>query len=325
VELIVAALQLESRDGDLEGNLARAEPFIAQAAAAGARLVCLPELYPSGYVFDESLWKVAEPPEGPTVRWLGEQARRHGITVGTSFVESDGQTFRNAFVLVNADGVLGRIYKRTVAYYENYVTAPGASAHVISTPLGRIGVGICFENTRAFLSHELAEQDADLLLQPHSAPHLPTWAPAFARRIHERALTRAPVLYAQALGIPCVLSNKCGAFDSPRPEFPYGRFRSPFLARSRIVDSDARLVAAAGEGEQALVAKVTLAPERKTRRPVPSHGHWVVDAPGLALRHMDRVADRGARSLAHNPRVVTAAAAVLSEARRVERLTPAAR
>jgi N-carbamoylputrescine amidase len=314
--LTVAALQLESRDGDVEGNLRRAERHVAEAAAQGAKLICLPELYPSGYLFDESAWQAAEPAEGPTVRWLCAMAAKHDVTIGTSFLECDGRTFRNAFVLANAGGVLGRVYKLAVAFYENYAMEAGTSPHVIATPLGRIGVGICFENTRAFLSEELAKLDADLLLQPHSAPDLPRWAPAFAHRIHARALTQAPVLYAQHMGIPCVLVNKCGEVDAARPAFPYGRYRAPFLARSRIVDSDAKVLVQAEHEERTLVATVTLDPSRKTRKPVPAHGPWVVEAPGFALRYMDSVGERGAKAYAKNPRVATEAAAVLSSGKR---------
>ena len=84
MERCVAAVQMVSRDHDVEGNLERAVPFVEDAKARGAELVCLPEFLPSGYRFDESVWEVAEAPDGTTVQWLERHARRLGLWIAAA-------------------------------------------------------------------------------------------------------------------------------------------------------------------------------------------------------------------------------------------------
>lgn len=54
MELTVGAIQMESNNRDIDGNLDRALPLVEQAAGRGATLICLPEFLPSGYFFDET-------------------------------------------------------------------------------------------------------------------------------------------------------------------------------------------------------------------------------------------------------------------------------
>jgi N-carbamoylputrescine amidase len=87
--LTVAALQLNSANDDVAGNLARAVPHLEAAASAGARLILLPELYSSGYVFERGLWRAAERlADGPTRTWLSAHAARLGAHIGTTILEA---------------------------------------------------------------------------------------------------------------------------------------------------------------------------------------------------------------------------------------------
>jgi N-carbamoylputrescine amidase len=89
----VAALQIESQHGCIEANHNHAVPFIEKASQAGAQLVVLPELFPTGYIPNETLWDVAEPIEGPTATWLKKTSKRLGIYPGAGLVETDGRDF----------------------------------------------------------------------------------------------------------------------------------------------------------------------------------------------------------------------------------------
>jgi N-carbamoylputrescine amidase len=96
--------------GDVQKNLARAPAFVEEAAAKGAQLVLLPELMPGGYTLTEEIWNTAEPFDGTTTRWLRQLGRQLGIYVGTSFLETDGEDFFNAFVLATLKGeIAGRV------------------------------------------------------------------------------------------------------------------------------------------------------------------------------------------------------------------------
>ena len=97
--LRVAAVQVESRDFDVLGNLRRAESLVADAGERGAELVLCPELMAAGYIYDAALWDAAEPRGGPTEAWLARMARRHGIYIGASYLEASGDDFFNTFTL----------------------------------------------------------------------------------------------------------------------------------------------------------------------------------------------------------------------------------
>ena len=307
MKLTVAAIQMESRNQDIEGNLERALPLVEQAAGLGASLICLPEFLPSGYIFDESIWEVAETSHGRTVQWLAEHAGRLNVTLGTSFIEAAGDGFRNVFVLMGPDREYGRVWKQDVALFENYYMEGVAGPHMIQTPFGRIGVGICYENLRAFLSPLLVEHDADMVLQPHSCPALPRFVPSWGKRFFENEIRDTARKYAAGLGIPAVFVNKCGPFDSPTPMFPHFRLRAPFAGFTAIADSDGRVLGQAEAGPAVLVHEVNLDPARKTRRPLPSEGMWAIRAPALSLRYMEFVDQRGKAAYTKNRNRIAAA------------------
>jgi N-carbamoylputrescine amidase len=302
VELVIGAIQMESRNHDVIGNLGRALPLVEQAVDREASLVCLPEFLPSGYIFDESAWEAAEKSHGPTVQWLAEHARRLNVTLGTSFVEGTGDGFRNTFVLVGPEGEYGRVYKQDVAVYENYFMEGAAGPHIIETPFARVGVGICYENTRSFLSPLMVEHDADILLQPHSCPSLPSFMPRWMRDPYDDIVRDTPRNYAEGLGIPVLFVNKCGPFHSPTPMFPYLPFRAPFAGLTAIADSDGQVLMQADKDPTVLVATVHLDPDRKTRRPLPARGNWVIEAPRVILWYLEFVGKRGRLSYEKNRR-----------------------
>ena len=133
----LAAVQLRSLPGQAEANRWHAMPFIEQAAARGAGLVVLPELFSCGYVANRAIWDMGEAREGGTARWLAATAARLGIYLGAGVAESDGSGFFNVFILAGADGqIAGRACKASA---EANVFRRGRHDHLIATSIGRIG------------------------------------------------------------------------------------------------------------------------------------------------------------------------------------------
>jgi predicted amidohydrolase len=112
VPLRVAAVQHDIVWEDRDATLARLEPTVAAAAAAGAQLVLLPETFAVGFSMDTA--RIAEPTDGPTADWLAAQAAAHALWIGGSVVERAAGSERpaNVFVLAGPDGERHRYAKR---------------------------------------------------------------------------------------------------------------------------------------------------------------------------------------------------------------------
>jgi len=277
----VAAVQMESKNGLVEANLEHATPLVDQAAREGAKLVLLPEFMPTGYIFTTAIWDGAEPSNGLTVQWLKTNSKRLGIWLGTSFLEAEGEHFFNTFVLATPDGrEAGRVRKQTVAAFEAFFTKDGPGPHVMDTELGKIGVGICYENQLSYIPQIMHRESADLLLMPHSYPII-------AQMI--LSLGELGLWYARLLGIPSIVCNKCGYWQAAYPGLPFYKAESHFPGLSTIVDSDGSIKAQLKGEERVIVADVALEPGRKTCQAPQGHGRWADN--GKWLRNGARVVE----------------------------------
>ncbi|MCU1373785.1 MAG: Nitrilase/cyanide hydratase and apolipoprotein N-acyltransferase, partial [Actinomycetia bacterium] len=105
----VAAVQHDICWEDRDATLAHLDPLVAQAAAAGARLVVLAEMFAVGFSMDPD--RVAEPSDGPTVAWLVDRAAAHGVWLAGSVPERGEGRPRNVLVVAGPDGTVHRYAK----------------------------------------------------------------------------------------------------------------------------------------------------------------------------------------------------------------------
>ncbi|MCH8959673.1 MAG: carbon-nitrogen hydrolase [Proteobacteria bacterium] len=157
-------------------NLERSVAGIRQAAADGAKLVLLQELHGSVYFCQKEETKtfdLAEPVPGPTSELLGKLARELGIViVGSVFEKGAAGVFHNTAVVLNPDGNLAGIYRKThipddPGYAEKFYFTPGdLGIHAIDTPVGRLGVLVCWDQWYPEAARLMALDGAQLLLYP---------------------------------------------------------------------------------------------------------------------------------------------------------------
>ncbi len=287
--LRVAAVQMPSRLGQIVENLALAAEFASQAVDSGAQLILFHELMPGGYAWDDSAWASAEPTNGRTTRWLSEQSSRLGVWLGTSFLEACGEDFWNTFVLTGPDGAeAGRVRKQFPSMFEARTFRGEPSAHYIDTPLGRIGVGICFDSHTAVVANALVVADVDLVLAPHCycVPRRTSRSVSQAdidRLV--RNLGEIAPLYAKTLGIPAIVTNRVGDWDVPKGA------RFVFPGQATIADSDGTVLGRLEAAEGVLIADVQLDPSRKTHMAPKAHSRWIY--PGPAGRELLRALECG--------------------------------
>jgi len=166
----VACIQMEPHVGATRDNLDKSVALIEQAAADGARLVVLPELCNSGYVFESraEAFSLAEPvPGGETTQRWSEIARRRGLILVAGIAERSGDALYNAAVVIGPVGHIGTYRKNHLWGIENLFFEPGdLGMPVWKTPVGRIAVAICYDLWFPELFRLAALQGADILCLP---------------------------------------------------------------------------------------------------------------------------------------------------------------
>jgi len=173
----VAVHQLAPVIGDLDGNRALALAAIDAAAAAGARIVVLPELIACGYVFRDAAEArtLAEPVAGPTLAGWAERAAAHELVVVGGFAEDggDGRLYNSAAV-IDASGIRAVYRKAHLWDRESLVFTPGEEAPaVVDTPHGRIGAMVCYDLEFPEWVRLAALAGAELLCVPTNWPREP--------------------------------------------------------------------------------------------------------------------------------------------------------
>ncbi|GAA4563759.1 nitrilase family protein [Planotetraspora kaengkrachanensis] len=144
----MAVAQLALQVGRAEENRAAASAAVVEAAAAGARLVVLPELVNSGYVLSgpAEARALAEPVDGRTVSEWARLARAHDLVIVGGFCELAGGRVGNSQAMVDAGG-LRAVYRKVHLWdAEQDVFVPGEDpAPVVDTVIGRVAMMVCYD------------------------------------------------------------------------------------------------------------------------------------------------------------------------------------
>lgn len=280
--LRVAAVQMDCKAGDVPSNLKKAQRHIEDAASLGAKLVLLPELMPSGYMATEEIWEYAQTIDGLIVEWAMDLAQRLGVYIGFSFLEAEGEEFFNAFILVSPEAKLcGRVRKNPPASIEAYFYRGWTDSHIIETDIGRIGIGICYENLLYSQICELYEGNVDLVLSPAAAGRPKVFLPGDVNRF-EKMLVGARSIYAKMLAVPVIVANRVGLLETELPGgLPY--LESSFPGLSSIVDGDGIIKAELGEEEGVIVSDITISDKKYRHKPKRYGSMWAVPVPWYAF------------------------------------------
>jgi predicted amidohydrolase len=179
----IAAVAVDAQPGRVAENLEKIASWTAKAASAGARLVLFQELSLSGFIpnhpaGNHDAWlrealrfgrENAERLDGPAVGRLARIAGEHGVMVSAGLLEDAGNVLHNTHVLVDRGGLLGRWRKMHVPMYETPFYNGGDAPEVVETPLGRIGVNICFDALMPESTRLLAVRNVEIVLFPFAA------------------------------------------------------------------------------------------------------------------------------------------------------------
>jgi predicted amidohydrolase len=190
----VSCIQLEPQIGAVAANIARASELVCEAAEAGSRLIVLPELASTGYMFESEAEarSLSEPvPDGATTRAWAALAAELGVHLVAGIAERAGEALYNAAVIVGPEGHIGTYRKAHLWHQENVFFSKGDLGFpVFDTALGKIGIAICYDGWFPETFRQLALGGAEIVCIPTNwvpMPDQPVGEAAMANTLHRAA------------------------------------------------------------------------------------------------------------------------------------------
>ncbi len=202
--------------GDLDENVARVEALVREAAAQGAQVILPSELFEGWYFCREekdAFFDWARPAEGhPTITRFQALAKELGVAIPVSFFEKDGPHHYNSLAMVDADGAVLGIYRKShihdgPGYEEKFYFRPGNTGFKVwATRFGRIGVGICWDQWYPECARALMLQGAEVLMYPTAIGTEPENPGLDTKDLWQRAM----IGHAVSNVVPVIASNRIG-------------------------------------------------------------------------------------------------------------------
>lgn len=249
----VAATQMAC-SWDRAANLARAEQLVRQAAAQGAQIVLIQELFETPYFCQKPnpdyLQLATCLEDNPAIARFRALARELAVVLPVSFFEHAGRARFNSVAVIDADGSLLGVYRKShipdgPGYHEKYYFNPGDSGFKVwNTRYAKIGVGICWDQWFPECARAMALLGAEILFYPTaigSEPHDPT----INSRDHWQRVQQG---HAGANLMPLVASNRVGREEQDG-------YAITFYGSSFIADAFGAKVAELDEREEGVLVQ----------------------------------------------------------------------
>ena len=254
-----AAVQMRC-EKQVQDNIAHAEELVRKAAAEGAQMILLPELFERPYFCQErryEYYQYAKPVmENEAVRRFRQVARELSVVLPVSFYERDRNLLFNSVAVLDADGSILGIYRKTHIpddhyYQEKFYFTPGDTGfRVFETRYGTIGVGICWDQWFPETARFMAVKGAELLYYPTaigsepilSVDSMPHW-----RRVMQG--------HAAANLMPVIAANRIGTETvEPCPENGNQKSALRFYGSSFITDGTGAIAVSMDRDSEGVIA-----------------------------------------------------------------------
>ena len=256
----VAALQFAPL-ASVEQSIAKASDLIRTAAAQGANIITLPELFCGSYFcrhqdeaeFDRAYnWS-----EHPATTAMSALAAELGVVIPVSIFEQAGPEYYNSVVVIDADGTALGVYRKShipdgPGYQEKFYFRPGNTGFKVwQTRFGKIGIGICWDQWFPEAARAMMLEGAELLLYPTAIGSEPQDAGLDTAARWRRAM----IGHAVSNTVPVIAANRMGNEDG-----------QVFYGTSFISDEAGEIVSELGRTEEGFVmARFDLAEMAKER------------------------------------------------------------
>lgn len=250
-KVTVAAVQM-SCGSEPEENLNKAEQMVRRAAARGAQVVLLQELFETPYFCqkeDAKLYGWAlETEKNPAVIRFRSVAEELGVVLPVSFYEKKNNARYNSVAMIDADGAVLGVYRKShipdgPGYEEKFYFSPGDTGFKVwNTKFGRIGVGICWDQWFPEAARCMALLGAELLLYPTAIGSEPEAPDVDSKEHWQRCMTG----HAACNLMPVIAANRIGTETS-------GSSFIRFYGSSFIAGPTGEILAQAGRSEETIL------------------------------------------------------------------------
>jgi N-carbamoylputrescine amidase len=202
--------------GSLDENVARVEALVREAATQGAQVILPSELFEGLYFCRQErdeFFDWAKPLQGhPTIARFQALAKELGVVIPVSFFEKDGPHHYNSLAMVDADGALLGVYRKShipdgPGYEEKFYFRPGNTGfRVWDTRFGKVGVGICWDQWYPECARAMMLQGAEVLMYPTAIGTEPENPGLDTKDLWQRAM----IGHAVSNVVPVIASNRTG-------------------------------------------------------------------------------------------------------------------
>jgi N-carbamoylputrescine amidase len=251
--ITVAAIQT-SYGLDTKQNIEKTIGFIRDAAKKGAQVILPSELFENIYFCttqDPSWFANAQPVDKhPAVLALQKIAKELGVVIPVSFFEKDGPHYYNSIAMVDQNGDVMGIYRKThipdgPGYSEKYYFRPGdLGFKVWDTKFGKIGVGICWDQWYPEVARAMVLKGAEILFYPTAIGSEPSTGIDTAEE-WQTAMRGHSV----SNHVPVVAANRIGTEKNPAN----GNSEQSFYGHSFITDSVGKLAEKFGAKDEGVL------------------------------------------------------------------------
>ncbi|GIU18319.1 N-carbamoylputrescine amidase [Shewanella sp. MBTL60-007] len=252
-----AAIQL-TINWDLEHNLSKATEKIKEAAANGAQVILLQELFAAPYFCKQQNAKyfelATELESSSLIQKMSNLAKSLQVVLPISYFEKSGNNFFNSLVMIDADGSILDNYRKShipdgPGYSEKYYFSPGDTGFKVwDTRYGRFGAGICWDQWFPELARSLTLAGAEAIFYPTAIGSEPQ-DPSLDSKGHWQRTMQG---HAAANLVPVIAANRTGVETDDGVE-------TRFYGSSFITDHTGELLAEASrDHEEVIYAEIDL-------------------------------------------------------------------
>ncbi|MGH3781393.1 MAG: nitrilase-related carbon-nitrogen hydrolase [Pseudonocardiaceae bacterium] len=278
----ITLAQIDSRPGELDANVARAEQVIAEVVSEGTDLVVFPELSLSGYSIGDLKEDISIPPDDRRLVKLAKKTKGAGVLLGFPEAQARGLHIYNSAAYYE-NGLLVHVHRKlflpNYAIFEDrkhFLPGQSSRAFPVLGGLHRAATLVCNDAWQPQLAYVATQDGAIILLVPACSAQS-MFPERYDSRSYWRGITR---FYGRMFQLYVVFVNRVGTEGSLR-----------FWGGSHVVDPWGEVIAEADEGtEQLLTVNVDLSLVRRRRREIPLVREGRL---GLLRREIDRLLEEG--------------------------------